>query len=105
MAGGNATTSAEHAEVGWRAGAWHSMPVRAPSKRNAPRIAHVRFGRGRADEAGQDRAGRTGPGAENTFYVEIYFTKQGDEIVHYNSFESTDELDPYLEDIDLSCVV
>ena len=41
----------------------------------------------------------------DTFYVEIFFTKQGDEIVHSNSFESTDELDPYLEDIDLSCVV
>ena len=41
----------------------------------------------------------------DTFYVEVYFTKQGDEIVHSHSFETTDELDPYLQDIDLSCVV
>ena len=37
----------------------------------------------------------------DTFYVEVFFTKQGDEIVQSNSFDTTDELDPYLDEIEL----
>ncbi|HEY0579653.1 MAG TPA: hypothetical protein VGC75_03000 [Candidatus Nitrosocosmicus sp.] len=41
----------------------------------------------------------------DSFYVEIYFSKPGDEIIQSISFDSVDLLDPYLEDIDLSCMV
>jgi hypothetical protein len=36
------------------------------------------------------------------FYVEVEFCKDTDEAVGARSFESTDELTPYLEDIDIS---
>ena len=36
------------------------------------------------------------------FYVEVAFSKDTDEAVSARSFESTDELAPYLEAIDLS---
>ena len=36
------------------------------------------------------------------FYVEVAFSKDTDEAVNARSFESTDELTPYLEAIDLS---
>jgi hypothetical protein len=36
------------------------------------------------------------------FYVEVEFSKDTDEAVSARSFESTDELTPYLEAIDLS---
>ena len=41
----------------------------------------------------------------DAFYVEIFFSKQGDEITQSNCFDCLDYLDPYLEDIDLSCLV
>ena len=41
----------------------------------------------------------------DSFYVEVYFTKQGNEIIESNCFYSVDLLNPYLEDIDLSCIV
>jgi hypothetical protein len=41
----------------------------------------------------------------DSFYVEIYFSKPGDEIIQSISFDSVDFLDPYLEDIDLPCMV
>jgi hypothetical protein len=36
------------------------------------------------------------------FYVEIFFLKESDEIVWIKSFTCTDELEPYLNQIDLS---
>jgi hypothetical protein len=39
------------------------------------------------------------------FYVEVSFSKDSDEAVCARSFESTDELDPYLENIDLSGIL
>lgn len=41
----------------------------------------------------------------DSFYVEIFFSKQDDDITQSNCFDSVDYLDPYLEDIDLSCIV
>jgi hypothetical protein len=41
----------------------------------------------------------------DSFYVEICFSKDGDEITQSNCFDSVDFLDPYLEEIDLSCIV
>ena len=38
----------------------------------------------------------------NRFYVEISFDKFTDEPMSARSFENTDELAPYLQDIDLS---
>lgn len=38
------------------------------------------------------------------FYVEVTFNKFTDEPISARSFESTDELAPYLQNIDLSCV-
>jgi hypothetical protein len=35
------------------------------------------------------------------FYVEVVFDKNTNEAVDARSFEDTDELDPYLEEIDL----
>jgi hypothetical protein len=39
------------------------------------------------------------------FYVEIYFDKNCDEIMHCKSFQDTDELTPYIEHIDISHLV
>lgn len=39
------------------------------------------------------------------FYVEVAFSKNTDEAVSARSFESTDELQPYLEAIDLSGII
>lgn len=39
------------------------------------------------------------------FYVEVAFTKDTDEPVSARSFESTDELTPYLQQIDISSVL
>jgi hypothetical protein len=36
------------------------------------------------------------------FYVEVFFDKHSDEILKSRSFESTDELQPYLERINMS---
>jgi hypothetical protein len=30
------------------------------------------------------------------FYVEVFFTSDGDEVIHTKSFEGTEELGPYL---------
>jgi hypothetical protein len=38
----------------------------------------------------------------NGFYVEIYFDKNCDEIIDSRSFKETDELYPYLKNIDIS---
>lgn len=38
------------------------------------------------------------------FYVEVTFNKFTDEPISARSFESTDELAPYLQNIDLTCV-
>ena len=32
------------------------------------------------------------------FYVEVFFSNEGDEILHSRSFEAADELRPYLEE-------
>lgn len=39
------------------------------------------------------------------FYVEIFFIRENDEIVWIKSFESTDELEPYLEKINISSIL
>lgn len=39
------------------------------------------------------------------FYVEVFFNNDGDEIIGTRCFEDTDELEPYLEKINLSYVV
>jgi hypothetical protein len=39
------------------------------------------------------------------FYVEIYFDKNCDEIIHSRSFKEIDELNPYLERIDISNII
>jgi hypothetical protein len=41
----------------------------------------------------------------NRFYVEVAFDKKTDEPVSARSFEATDELAPYLQEIDLSGVI
>lgn len=41
----------------------------------------------------------------NDFYVEIYFDKQCDEIVHCRTFQDIDELTPYIEQIDISHLI
>jgi hypothetical protein len=41
----------------------------------------------------------------NGFFVEVTYNNQEDEILKVTSFESTDELEPYLEDIKLSTIV
>jgi hypothetical protein len=40
----------------------------------------------------------------NGFYVELYYPPQEDRVVWVNSFETTDELEFYLEDIDVTAV-
>ena len=37
-----------------------------------------------------------------SFYIEIYFNKECDEIIWIKGFDSVDELEPYLESIDIS---
>ena len=39
------------------------------------------------------------------FYVEIFFTKESDDIVWIKSFENTDELEPYLTHINISSLL
>jgi hypothetical protein len=39
------------------------------------------------------------------FYVEVFFTGEGDEVLFSRSFEDVEELDPYLQTIDLSEVI
>jgi hypothetical protein len=41
----------------------------------------------------------------NGFFVEVTYNKQEDEIMNVSSFEDTDELAPYLNDIKLSYIV
>jgi hypothetical protein len=36
------------------------------------------------------------------FYVEVFFNGEGDEVLFSRNFEDVNELDPYLQDIDLS---
>ena len=36
------------------------------------------------------------------FYAEVFFDPRTDEVVNTRSFDSTDELQPYLEQIDLA---
>lgn len=38
----------------------------------------------------------------NRFYAEVFFDSRTDEVISTRSFESTDELQPYLEQIDLA---
>lgn len=42
---------------------------------------------------------------EGDCYVEVIFTKEGDEVLGTHAFAGTDALDPYLEAIDLSDLV
>ncbi len=42
--------------------------------------------------------------AINSFYVELYYPPKENKVVWVNSFDATDELDFYLEDIDVSAV-
>ncbi len=37
----------------------------------------------------------------NSFYVEVFFNEDGDEVVYTKSFEDIDELEPYLNQIEL----
>lgn len=39
------------------------------------------------------------------FYVEIFFLRESDEIVWIKSFECTDELEPYLNHINISSLL
>jgi hypothetical protein len=39
------------------------------------------------------------------FYVEIFFIRESDEVVWIKSFESTDELEPYLNNINISSLL
>lgn len=41
----------------------------------------------------------------HNFYVEIFFTREGDEILHSRCFEDTEELTPYLDTVDVSGVI
>jgi hypothetical protein len=36
------------------------------------------------------------------FYVEVFFNGEGDEVLFSRNFEDVNELDPYLQSIDLS---
>lgn len=36
------------------------------------------------------------------FYVEVFFNGQGDEVLYSRSFDEVEELEPYLQNIDLS---
>jgi hypothetical protein len=39
------------------------------------------------------------------FYIEIYFDRNCDEIIESRSFRDTDELQPYLKQMDISSIV
>jgi hypothetical protein len=41
----------------------------------------------------------------DNFYVEVYFFPGGDEVLFTRCFEGTKKLEPYLQDIDLSCLI
>lgn len=41
----------------------------------------------------------------DTFYVEVFFHQDADEVLFVRCFEGTDELEPYLQNIDLSHVI
>jgi hypothetical protein len=41
----------------------------------------------------------------DNFYVELYFHPQTNEMAWIKSFDNTDELEPYLQEIDLSPLV
>ena len=41
----------------------------------------------------------------NGFYVELYYPPESDKVLWVNSFDATDELDFYLQDIDVSAVI
>jgi DNA-binding LytR/AlgR family response regulator len=41
----------------------------------------------------------------DSFYVEVYYRNGKDEVSYIKSFETTDELDPYLERINISMLV
>lgn len=38
----------------------------------------------------------------NNFYVELYYPPESNKVLWVNSFDATDELDFYLQDIDVS---
>lgn len=39
------------------------------------------------------------------FYVEVFFNSEGAEILFSRSFEDLEELEPYLQSIDISCLL
>lgn len=41
----------------------------------------------------------------SSFYVEVFFNRDGDEVLYTRSFDNNEELDPYLESINLACIV
>lgn len=41
----------------------------------------------------------------DNFYVEVFFHPFADEVMCMHCFDNTDELEPYLQDIDLSPVI
>lgn len=41
----------------------------------------------------------------DNFYVEVYFVPDGDEVLYIRCFENTEELEPYLQSIDVSRVI
>lgn len=41
----------------------------------------------------------------NGIYIELFFLNESDEIFYIKSFDCTDELEPYLTEIDLSQLV
>lgn len=41
----------------------------------------------------------------DNFYVEVYFLSDEDEVLYTRCFENTEELEPYLQAIDLSRVI
>ena len=41
----------------------------------------------------------------DSFYVEVFFNSDGSEVLFSRSFEGLDELEPYLQRIDISAVL
>ena len=41
----------------------------------------------------------------DSFYVEVFFNGDGDEVLFSRSFEDVEDLEPYLQDIDLSRII
>lgn len=41
----------------------------------------------------------------HSFYVEVFFNEDGDEVISTRSFEDMEQLQPYLEHIDLKSVL